>query len=331
MKSGKICFVFVVGCLLLGGGDLFAAPTADNIVAFGDSITHGYGSVPYAEHLQGLINAAGGGATVLNYGKDGETTVEGLSRIGDVLAATAPRYVLIMEGANDVIDGISAETTAWDIGAMIDKASSAGAVPIVSTLTPNSREGDHPQIANDYNPAIVASVAAKGATQVDCYTAVVGNWSGLSFDGLHPNNDGAAILAQTFYTALPYGGGATAAAGDGGGGGGGGCFIATAAFGSLLEPHVVLLQEFRDAFLLTNTPGRIFVQLYYRYSPPIADIIAEHAVLRGLVRVGLYPLIGLSYVCLQGAPYGLLLLGSLLLLMIGFALRFHRKKCLLVQ
>jgi len=75
------------------------------------------------------------------------------------------------------------------------------------------------------------------------------------------------------------------------GGGGGGCFIATAAYGSLLEPHVNILRDFRDRFLIRNTPGKSFVNLYYKYSPPLADFIAKYDHLRMMVRMTLFPLV----------------------------------------
>jgi hypothetical protein len=93
------------------------------------------------------------------------------------------------------------------------------------------------------------------------------------------------------------GGGATGAVTDGGGGGG--CFIATAAYGSPMESHVITLREFRDRFLLENTLGECFVSLYYKYSPPLADFISKHDTLRMLVRFGLLPIVGFSWIWLE--------------------------------
>ncbi len=72
---------------------------------------------------------------------------------------------------------------------------------------------------------------------------------------------------------------------------GGGCFIATAAYGSYLDPHVMVLREFRDKYLLTNPPGRIFVALYYKVSPPIAKFISKHEALRSITRILLTPVV----------------------------------------
>ena len=69
------------------------------------------------------------------------------------------------------------------------------------------------------------------------------------------------------------------------------CFIATAAYGSWLDPKVMTLRVFRDRYLLTNEPGRRFVDFYYRHSPPIADYIRERETLRATVRAGLGALV----------------------------------------
>ena len=69
------------------------------------------------------------------------------------------------------------------------------------------------------------------------------------------------------------------------------CFIATAAYGSWLDPHVLTLREFRDNYLLTNYAGTWFVNFYYRHSPPIADYIREREGLKLGVRLVLTPVV----------------------------------------
>jgi len=70
-----------------------------------------------------------------------------------------------------------------------------------------------------------------------------------------------------------------------------GCFIATAAYGSPLAPQVRHLRTFRDRYLVPYPLGHWFVELYYRYSPPLAEVLRQHDDLRAVVRTGLQPLI----------------------------------------
>lgn len=69
------------------------------------------------------------------------------------------------------------------------------------------------------------------------------------------------------------------------------CFIATAAYGSPLHPRVAALRSFRDRYLLTNKPGRLFVELYYGVSPSLANFILCHKTLRTLSCAVLRPLV----------------------------------------
>ncbi len=91
------------------------------------------------------------------------------------------------------------------------------------------------------------------------------------------------------------------------------CFIATAAYGSPMAKQVQLLCFFRDKYLQTNTIGRGFVNLYYQYSPPLADYISEHHWLKLLVRICLTPAILLAMFMVKlTLIHKLLLLGLLL-------------------
>ena len=81
------------------------------------------------------------------------------------------------------------------------------------------------------------------------------------------------------------------------------CFIATAAYGSSMAREVRYLRAFRDEYLLTNKPGRWFVEQYYRLSPPLADELRAHDDWRAIVRFALSPLVALSKRLVSGETF----------------------------
>lgn len=74
-----------------------------------------------------------------------------------------------------------------------------------------------------------------------------------------------------------------------------GCFIATAAFGSYEHEYLHILRSFRDDYLMTNAPGRTFVENYYKYSPPVANWMEGKDSVKAATRVLLLPLIGAAW------------------------------------
>ena len=76
---------------------------------------------------------------------------------------------------------------------------------------------------------------------------------------------------------------------------GGGCLIATAAYGSEMAPQIQLLREIRDTQLMNTESGSTFMtgfnQLYYTFSPTIADMERESPMFKEAVKLGLTPLL----------------------------------------
>lgn len=69
------------------------------------------------------------------------------------------------------------------------------------------------------------------------------------------------------------------------------CFIATATYGTPMANEIDILRKWRDASLLQNKSGRLFVKIYYRISPPIAVFISKSNKRKIIMRKILKPLI----------------------------------------
>ena len=76
---------------------------------------------------------------------------------------------------------------------------------------------------------------------------------------------------------------------------GGGCLIATAAYGSEMAPQVQMLREIRDNQLMNTESGTAFMStfnnVYYSFSPAIADMERENPMFKEVVKAGLTPML----------------------------------------
>lgn len=101
---------------------------------------------------------------------------------------------------------------------------------------------------------------------------------------------------------------------------GGGCLIATAAYGSEMAPQVQKLREIRDQKVLTTPEGRSFMeafhQMYYAFSPTVADMERESPLFRGIVYVLIQPMLAsLSLLEYADSDSAVLALGTLVILL----------------
>ena len=69
------------------------------------------------------------------------------------------------------------------------------------------------------------------------------------------------------------------------------CFVATAAYGSVMANDVEMLRRFRDLALRKSTLGELLVESYYTFGPPVAGVIGESEILRATARAILAPLV----------------------------------------
>ena len=76
---------------------------------------------------------------------------------------------------------------------------------------------------------------------------------------------------------------------------GGGCLIATATYGSEMAPQVQMLREIRDNQLMNTESGTAFMStfnnVYYSFSPAIADMERENPMFKEVVKLGLTPML----------------------------------------
>jgi acyl-CoA thioesterase-1 len=206
-------------CGVLAPAALLPRPAAaQRYIAFGDSITEGFGDTKgqggYPARLQTLLNTRGqSGAVVINAGLGGETTAGGLTRINRVLASAATGdTLLLMEGTNDVNAKLSPETIAFNLDQIAQRAASAGVSTVHVTIIP--REPAANTDGTNQVTAVLAGLIREIAyvnqrKLVDPFEVFLYETPNVftqdylgGEDKLHPNGKGYDRLARVFADAL---------------------------------------------------------------------------------------------------------------------------------
>lgn len=166
------------------------------IVAFGDSLTAGYGVEPgksYPDDLQRLIDAAGFSYHVVNLGVSGDTTTDGIQRLPDVLAAK-PAIVILEFGGNDGLRGLPVATTRANQIQMVETLQKAGIRILLAGMS----------LPRNYGPDYIRSfekVYTDLASQYHLASipflleGVGGHADLLQADGIHPTAEGCQIVS----------------------------------------------------------------------------------------------------------------------------------------
>lgn len=173
------------------------------VLAFGDSLTQGYGLVQekgLVPQLQAWLTEHGISAEVINGGVSGETTAGGATRVGWSLTPDIDAMIVAL-GANDMLRGIDPAVTRANLSAILDTAA-AQDVPVLLVGVPASGNfGEDYKTAFD---AIFPDLAARyGTLFYPNFFAGLGGDSledmreWMQPDGIHPNAEGVARIIET--------------------------------------------------------------------------------------------------------------------------------------
>lgn len=180
-------------------------PSTPYILAFGDSLTAGYGlprPASFASQLETLLRPGHATATVQNAGVSGDTTEGGLRRLPRLLASLKrkPDLAIIELGANDLLRGIAPERTRANLEAIVEQFGQCGIPTLLATfevprfLTP---------LAARYDGMYEALAAKHRAALAPFFPpGVLGHPDLVLPDRLHPNARAVELIAAAFLPAV---------------------------------------------------------------------------------------------------------------------------------
>ena len=194
--------------LVLGPARADASPTppgppsgstpAVRLLAFGDSLIHGYGLAAgqtLPERLEAALRALGHSVEVINAGNSGDTTASGRARLDWALGGARIDFALVALGGNDALRGLDPAATYDNLDAILTRLAAAGLpVLLAGMLAPRNLGADYtaefdavfPRLADRHGvafyPFLLDGVAMDPALN--------------QADGIHPNPAGVEVIAK---------------------------------------------------------------------------------------------------------------------------------------
>jgi acyl-CoA thioesterase-1 len=192
----KQLFSIILTLLLTACGNSEPLTPLNNqqpILAFGDSLTYGYGAATaqsYPEQLSQLSNME-----VINAGISGEKSKQGLERLGALLDEHQPQLLLLCHGGNDVLKKQNLDSMKENLAQMIEMAQSRDiqvvliSVPGASLFLPDIKQ--YQELAEQYNIPLENDIIKDVLKE-----------SSLRSDAIHPNAQGYRLIAEAVYALL---------------------------------------------------------------------------------------------------------------------------------
>jgi len=174
------------------------------VVAFGDSLTQGYGlqvKDGFVPQLRAWADAQGLEVALINAGVSGDTTAGGLSRVAWTLTPDVEAMIVTL-GGNDVLRGIDPAVSRANLHGILSEAKAADVtVLLIGMKAPGNFGPDYkaefdsmyPELAEEFNAVFLDSFFAGLGDAINDPVALGPYMQG---DAIHPNADGVALIVQ---------------------------------------------------------------------------------------------------------------------------------------
>ena len=164
-----------------------------NIICFGNSLTSGVGASPGNDYPSVLVKNIE--FPVINAGRAGDTTEDGLRRIVQDVLNRDPRLVIVQFGGNDFLRGIPKEKTLKNLDKIVKNIQDAGAMVVLVEVRTTL-------IGDQYLPGFKKIAKQRAAYLIpDVLKGIMTN-PNLKSDHIHPNDEGYEIMAARILKAI---------------------------------------------------------------------------------------------------------------------------------